>query len=93
MAEMSKGRGVSMIPPKDAFGFSAYALPVGSEFTLGKRRWRLASKLADHPDLMTFVEVSAGANTPDRVFNPSEVDDLYRLGVTFWVPMRRGDDE
>lgn len=70
------------------FEFSAYRLPIGTEFVLGKRRWRLQSRMSEHPDHLVFIEVSPGANTPLRVFNPSEVDHLYRLGIEFLVPMR-----
>lgn len=75
--------------PADSFRFSAYRLPIGSEFVLGKRRWRFVERQDHHPDFMTFRETSEGAHTPDRVFNPSEIDSLYDLGVTFMVPMRK----
>lgn len=68
--------------------FSPYLLPLGTEFTLGKCRWRLIAMDAEHPDFMTFREVSVGAHTPDRVFNPSEVQDLYDRGVVFCAPLR-----
>lgn len=69
--------------------FNAYLLPIGSEFTLGKRRWRLVLMDDFHPDFMTFHEISAGAHTPDRVFNPSEIQALFELGVQFDVPLVR----
>lgn len=75
--------------PAESFKFSAYRLPLGSEFVLGKRRWRLVMRQGRHPDFMTFQETSEGAHTPDRVFNPSEIDSLYDLGVVFLVPMRK----
>lgn len=67
--------------------FSAYVLPIGTEFVLGKRRWRLESKMSEHPDWQTWIEVSVGANTPPRVFNPSEIEHLFNLGITFNVPL------
>ncbi len=69
--------------------FNAYAIPLGSEFVLGKRRWRLIKRDENHPDFMTFKETSTGAHTPDRIFNPSEVQGLYDLGVEFLVPLRK----
>lgn len=75
--------------PVDCFKFSAYTLPLGSEFTLGKRRWRLIYRDPGHPDHLHFREFSAGASTPDRVMNPSEVDALFELGVEFMVPIRK----
>lgn len=74
--------------PAECFKFSAYTLPLGSEFVLGKRRWKLMWRDAGHPDHMMFRETSEGASTPDRVMNPPEVDALFRLGVEFMVPMR-----
>ena len=67
--------------------FSAYKLPVGTEFSLGKRRWRLVERMSEHPDWLTFREISPGASTPDRVMNPSEVEELHARGVVFMVPV------
>lgn len=75
--------------PTDCFKFSAYKLPIGSEFVLGRRRWRLIHRDPGHPDHMCFREFSTGASTPDRVMNPSEVDAMYDLGVEFMVPIRK----
>jgi len=75
---LSKSRG---------FEFSAYKIPIGTEFVLGKRKWRLIEVQDYHPDFMTFREVSASPHTPDRIFNPSEIDSLYQLGVVFMVPL------
>lgn len=73
------------------FEFSAYKLPLGTEFTLGKRRWRLVERMKEHPDFLTFKEVTVAPHTPERIFNPSEIDALFDLGVTFDVPMRKGN--
>lgn len=70
---------------------NAYTMPIGTEFTLNigtefkinKRRWRLISRMSEHPYLMTFKEVTIGASTPDRIMNPSEIDALIRVGVQF----------
>ncbi len=75
---------------RNTMEFDPYLLPMGTEFSLGKRRWRLIHMDSMHPDFMVFTEVSDGAHTPDRTFNPSEIQALYDLGVVFYVPLRKG---
>lgn len=75
--------------PAECFQFSAYTLPLGSEYVLGKRRWKLVWRDINAPDHMAFRETSEGAGTPDRIMNPSEVDALFNLGVEFMVPIRK----
>lgn len=66
--------------------FSAYKIPIGTEFVLGKRRWCLVVRMEFNPDFLTFREVSQSPHTPDRIFNPSEIDALHELGVVFRTP-------
>jgi hypothetical protein len=65
--------------------FSAYTIPLGTEFVLGKRAWKLMAREENHPDFLTFKEVSACAHTPDRIYNPSEIDEMHKLGVRFYI--------
>lgn len=69
--------------------FSPYILPIGSEFTLGKRRWRLVGRMDHHPDHMTFDETTGGEPEPIKgaVFYPSMIQHLYDAGIVFRVPV------
>ncbi len=67
----------------DTAKYNAYELPIGTTMILGRRRWKLVLQSAEHPDWLTWRETSSGANTPDRVMNPSEVQALMDIGIPF----------
>jgi hypothetical protein len=66
---------------------TAYELPIGTEITIGKRRWRLSRRMATHPDIMRFLEVTPQEPDPiGRPMYPSEVDALINAGFTIRPP-------
>lgn len=65
---------------------NAYCLPYGSTMKLGKRTWELFHMQDEHPGWQVWKEITHCCNTPNRTFNPSEVQALIDIGVPFTYP-------